>query len=115
MSNCRNHSLLPSRPDTGACLLLFGIVAISALISGPVARAADWPQWRGPNRDGISKETGWSSKWSDQGPKKLWQGSVGIGYSSFSVSGGKLYTMGNVREVDNVLCFDAETGKQLWK
>jgi outer membrane protein assembly factor BamB len=84
-------------------------------LSGPTVLAADWPQWRGPNRDGISKETGWSSKWSEQGPKKLWEGSVGIGYSSFSVGGGKLYTMGNAQEVDNVLCFDAETGKQLWK
>ena len=86
-----------------------------ALLAPPGASADDWPQWRGPNRDGISKETGWLANWPAEGPKKLWEGSVGIGYSCFSVSHGHLYTMGNVAENDNVFCFDAETGKVLWK
>src|SRR5215510_13682690 len=78
-------------------------------------QAEDWPQWRGPNRDGISKETDWLANWPASGPKKLWESGIGIGYSSFSVSKGHLYTMGNVAETDNVYCFDAETGKILWK
>jgi outer membrane protein assembly factor BamB len=78
-------------------------------------QADDWPQWRGPNRDGISKETDWLANWPSSGPKKLWDSDIGIGYSSFSVSKGHLYTMGNVAESDNVYCFDAETGKILWK
>jgi len=63
----------------------------------------------------MSKETGWLAKWPAEGPKKLWEGSVGVGYSSFSVSQGRVLTMGNVQDVDNVFGFDAETGKPLWK
>ena len=75
----------------------------------------DWPQWRGPERNGISKETGWLAKWPAEGPKKLWEVEVGKGYSSMSVSLGRIYTMGNVNDTDAVSCFDAETGKPLWK
>jgi outer membrane protein assembly factor BamB len=77
--------------------------------------ANDWPQWRGPNRDGVSQESGWLTGWPPEGPAKLWQASVGIGYSSFAVSKGHLYTMGNVAETDTVFCLDALTGKVLWK
>ena len=78
------------------------------------ARADDWPRWRGPNLNGISKETGWLQKWPADGPAKLWDGTCGIGYSSFAVAKGRLYTMGNVQEKDSVFCFDAETGKLKW-
>ena len=88
---------------------------VSTSVPTPTARGNDWAQWRGPNRDGISSETGWLSTWPAEGPKKLWEGSVGIGYSSCAVSKGQVYTMGNVAENDNVLCFDAENGKLKWK
>jgi outer membrane protein assembly factor BamB len=79
------------------------------------ARADDWPQWRGPERTGISKETGWQATWPAEGPKRLWQAPVGVGYSSMAVSRGRVYTMGNVADVDRVSCFDAESGQLLWK
>jgi outer membrane protein assembly factor BamB len=79
------------------------------------ANAGDWPQWRGPNRDGISQETGWLAAWPESGPKRLWEAPVGVGYSSMSVSRGRVFTMGNVADKDQVHCFDAETGKVLWK
>jgi outer membrane protein assembly factor BamB len=97
---------------TAACL---GLGLASFLSCAPDARADDWPQWRGPDRNGISKETGWLEAWPAEGPKKLWEANVGIGFSSFSVFKGRLYTMGNVAEQDNVLCFDAETGQLKWK
>jgi outer membrane protein assembly factor BamB len=75
----------------------------------------DWYQWRGPNRDGISSEKGWTSSWEGGSPKKLWVASVGIGYSAVSISKGKLYTMGNDKENDTVYCFDANTGASVWK
>lgn len=100
---------------TGSPALLTGFCSILMLAFLPSALADDWPQWRGPNRDGISKETGWMANWPADGPKKLWEGSVGIGYSSMSVSKGRLYTMGNVAENDIVSCFDAETGQLEWK
>src|SRR5262245_35903266 len=53
----------------------------------------EWPQWRGPRRDGASRETGLVTDWPQDGPKVLWRKPCGEGYSSFAVSGGKLYTM----------------------
>jgi outer membrane protein assembly factor BamB len=79
------------------------------------AGAADWPQWRGPNRDGISQETGWRKSWPAEGPKRLWEAKVGVGYSSYAVAGGRLFTMGNNNDVDSVYCLDAETGKLVWE
>jgi len=79
------------------------------------AGPADWPNWRGPDHNGVSKETGWKTTWPAEGPKVLWKASVGTGFSSFAVSSGKVYTMGNTDNTDMVFCFDAETGKEVWK
>lgn len=78
------------------------------------AAVGEWARWRGPNNDGISKETGWSTKWPEGGPKVLWKASVGNGYSAFSISGGRAYTMGNARKTDTVYCFNAATGEVIW-
>jgi outer membrane protein assembly factor BamB len=80
-----------------------------------VARADDWPAWRGADRTGVSKETGWNQKWPAGGLKKLWEAPGGVGLSSFAVSQGKVYTMGNVGEKDTVFCYDAESGNLVWK
>ncbi|MDD5261317.1 MAG: PQQ-like beta-propeller repeat protein [Methylacidiphilales bacterium] len=79
------------------------------------AQAADWPQWRGPNHDGISTETGWSTQWNADGPKQLFKLNVGTGCSSVAVSQGHLYTIGNTNNTDTVRCLDAATGKEIWK
>jgi outer membrane protein assembly factor BamB len=80
------------------------------------AFAADWPQWRGPHRDGISPETGLLESWPAGGPRLVWktQG-LGEGYSSFAVAGDRLYTQGQQGNQEFVLAFDTNTGKQLWK
>jgi outer membrane protein assembly factor BamB len=77
--------------------------------------ADDWPRWRGPKVNGISTEKEWSTTWPQEGPKKLWEAKVGIGYSTVSVSKGRLYTMGNTADQDSVYCLDANTGKEIWK
>ena len=77
--------------------------------------AAQWPGWRGPRRDGVSRETGWESKWPAGGPGLLWEAAVGVGYSSMAVVGGQLYTMGNIDDVDVVWCLDAASGKEVWR
>lgn len=77
--------------------------------------AADWPQWRGPDQNGISKETGWSAKWPASGPKQLWKAQVGQGYSSFAVSSGRVYTTGNEKDQETIFCLDANTGVEIWK
>jgi len=79
------------------------------------ATAADWPCWRGPEANGISRETGWLTQWPDDGPKRLWTAKVGTGFSSFAVVQGRAYTMGNSADTDTVFCFDAATGRELWK
>lgn len=77
--------------------------------------AADWPNYRGPNHDGISKETGWTTDWPADGPKVLWKAKVGMGFSSVVVAKGRAYTQGNTRDVDTIFCFDANNGTSIWK
>jgi outer membrane protein assembly factor BamB len=84
------------------------------LISMERAFAEDWPNWRGPNYDGISKETGWLASWPENGPKVLWEKAIGTGFASITVSKGKAYTMGNKEGKDYVYCFDAATGNEIW-
>src|SRR5262245_3965036 len=79
------------------------------------ACAADWPNYLGPDLNGISKETGWSTQWPANGPKPLWKAKVGMGFSSFSVVNGRVYTTGNANDSDTVFCFDANTGAEVWK
>ena len=86
------------------------------LLMVPAAAAAqEWPQWRGPNRDGVSAETGLLKEWPGGTPKLLWQhDQVGVGYSSLSVKGGRLYTQGDLQGVEHVICLNAEDGRIVW-
>jgi len=97
---------------------------LAAFLVWRSARAADWPQFRGPNHDGVSAEDGGLEKWPDHGPKVLWKANVGQGYSGIAISGGRLFTMGHrkpgaassvAEEVDQVCCLDAATGAEVWK
>ena len=79
------------------------------------AGAADWPNWRGPNHDGVSSETGWVANWPKEGPTVVWKASIGTGFSSIAVGNGRAYAMGNINDNDILYCFDAATGKEIWK
>jgi outer membrane protein assembly factor BamB len=80
------------------------------------APAADWPQWRGPDRDGISNETGLLTSWPQGGPKVVWRVSgLGVGYSSFSIVGGRMFTQGQRGKQEFVLALDVKTGNKLWE
>jgi outer membrane protein assembly factor BamB len=74
--------------------------------------AGGWPEYRGPKRDGISRETGW---FGDGEPELIWKVNVGAGFSSVSVANGRAYAMGNSNNQDTIYCFDAATGKGIWK
>ena len=95
--------------------LLLGAALLSAASFVPSVLAGDWPQWRGPARSGHSTETDWQSTWPADGPKIAWKAKIGLGYSSFVVSGGRVVTTGHANEKDTVFCFDALTGKEVWK
>jgi len=90
-------------------------------VPGADSSTGDWPQWRGPNRDGISPDTGLLTAWPKDGPKLLWEGKgAGRGYASLAITGGRIYTMGdNLSTADDkdeyASCFDTANGKQLWK
>lgn len=91
----------------------FSLCAVAILTTS--TRADDWPRWRGPDLNGISREKNWSVHWPKEGPRQLWKQSVGVGFSSVAVADGRVFTIGNARATDTVFCFDAETGKELWK
>jgi outer membrane protein assembly factor BamB len=75
----------------------------------------DWPQWRGPDRTDISKETGLLKSWPEGGPKRLWlYENGGNGYSGPAIVGGKLFTVGTRDGNEVLLVLDANTGKELW-
>ncbi|MHC4989137.1 MAG: outer membrane protein assembly factor BamB family protein, partial [Planctomycetota bacterium] len=91
------------------------IISVVMMCVSAVVFAADWPNWRGPNYDGISTETDWNPK-ALENPEITWTAEIGTGFSSVSVADGKVYTMGNVdKETDVVYCFDALTGREKWR
>ncbi len=81
-----------------------------------VLAGADWPDWRGPNRDGVSAETGLAKQWPKEGPKLLWRiASAGEGYGAPAAAGGRLYLIANEGlENEYVRAFSVEDGKLLW-
>ena len=76
---------------------------------------AEWTQWRGPNRDGISPETGFLKNWPQEGPKVLWHIPFGDGYSGISIAQGKVYTMFAEGNDEFVVCLDASNGEEVWR
>src|SRR5437660_2944867 len=91
-------------------VLAAGLLALSA-------RADDWPQFRGPNRDGVSRETGLLKDWPADGPRLLWTvDTLGLGYSGPAVVGDRLYLSATRGDEEFLLGFDI-TGpapRELW-
>ncbi|HEY5912810.1 MAG TPA: PQQ-binding-like beta-propeller repeat protein [Verrucomicrobiae bacterium] len=92
-----------------------GVVVGSVLTLVCLASANDWPQWRGPERDGISTETGLLKTWPADGPSLAWKATgLGLGYSGVAVSAGKIYTLGDLKDANYLFVCDEQSGKQLW-
>ena len=90
--------------------LAFLVIWASATVFG-----ADWPQWRGPNRDGISTETGLLTSWPAGGPHMEWRATgLGEGYSTVAVAGGRVFTQGQSGNQEFVIALDAKTGSRVW-
>jgi len=73
-----------------------------------------WPTWLGPQHNGITHESGWSVDWPTTGLPVVWQRQIGIGFSSMSIVGNQLYTMGHVDGIEHVYCLNAVTGELIW-
>ncbi|MGI6457740.1 MAG: PQQ-binding-like beta-propeller repeat protein [bacterium] len=114
---------LQKSPKPGAVSVWFGTLGVwmflilsSSYFSVPALHASeDWYQYHGPQRDRISTESDWNAEWGAEGPPVKWRAQVGIGFSSIAVRDGKVFTMGNTNDEDTVWCFDADTGKVIWK
>lgn len=111
--------------------LRFGLIPIAGMFLYG-ATADDWPQWLGPQRDGVWRETGIIEKFPEGGPKQLWRAPLGSGYSGPSVSNGKVFVMDRIVPAETpkpkspfdmsqipgnerVLCFKEADGQLLWK
>ena len=88
-------------------------IAVVALIL-VLPLAADWPQWRGTNRDGVTRDFAAPSIWPAT-LKESWKVTVGEGHSSPVTSEGRIYVLARQGEEEVVLCLEAATGKQLWR
>ncbi len=92
------------------CLLVFCLLSLTL----PVF-AADWPQWRGPRRDDVSREKGLLTTWPKGGPQLLWTfEDAGIGYSGPAIVGDRLYTLGGDGDKEHVFALDLTTRKKVW-
>jgi outer membrane protein assembly factor BamB len=88
-----------------------GMLSVSALL----ARAEEWPEWRGPRNDGIVQGEKIADAWPEGGPEKRWEAEVGIGFSSPVAVNGKVFLFAMEGGKDTAYAFDAETGAPLWK
>ena len=96
------------------CRSLQTFAAGVAILTSTCA-AADWPQWRGPDRSDVSKETGLLKSWPEGGPKRVWLfEKAGLGYSGPAIVAGKLYTLGASEGSEELIAVRADTGKELW-
>jgi outer membrane protein assembly factor BamB len=101
----------------------FALVITALLLIGwnfnsgnpPASAPDDWPQWRGPNRDGISSETGLLKSWPKEGPKILWRVPSGEGYAGIVIAKGRGYTMAGQSGSEFIICFDPTNGKEIWR
>jgi outer membrane protein assembly factor BamB len=92
------------------------VCILAALIATLPVVAADWPQWRGPDRNGKSAETGLLQEWPEGGPPLAWKASgIGGGYSTVSVADGRIFTMGDLDDGQYVFALRQDGGELLWK
>jgi outer membrane protein assembly factor BamB len=91
------------------------VVVLFSLPIGAVGASGDWPQWRGPNRDGHSPDVGLLKQWPAGGPTLVWKASgLGAGYTSVSVVGDRLFAMGEKGDANFAIALNRADGKTLW-
>src|SRR5437016_483574 len=111
--NCQQSTTaITHRSRCALFVLLVAIIGIGARLG---AGEFDWPQWRGPNRDGASAETGLAQEWPADGPPLAWKSSgLGQGFSSVAIRDGRTFTMGDHDEQECIVALDDRTGAILW-
>ena len=100
---------------TGLAPRLAGATLLVVLTTAALAAPGDWPEFRGPSRDGASMETGLLQDLPPGGPPLVWKATgLGIGYSTVSVVGNRIYTIGEDSEASSVVALNAADGKKVW-
>jgi hypothetical protein len=95
--------------QTCLCVALLGVYNLASAASG------DWPQWRGPNHDNISTETGLLKEWPEGGPKLVWEvKDLGHGFGSVSTFGERLFTSGDKDGASFIEARNPADGKAIW-
>ena len=95
--------------------VLLAAASVSSQAAEVKSPSADWPQFRGPNRDDLSSDKGLLKEWPKDGPPQVWKATgIGSGFSSVAIAGDKVFTMGNKDGSCHVYALDRETGKNLW-
>jgi outer membrane protein assembly factor BamB len=90
--------------------------ALTLALAPALLTAADWPQWRGPNRDGVAPDAKLPARWPAEPPAPKWKAAIGDGYSGPVVAAGRVFILGrDDKGNERCLCLDADTGKELWK
>ena len=93
--------------------LAVGVMSLA--LAATTATAADWHQFRGPDRLGKTEVRGLLTSWDEGQPREVWRKAIGSGYSAVSVVGDRLYTMAADGDDEVVLCLDAASGEVVWK
>ncbi len=88
---------------------------LTLMLAASFVAAADWPQWRGPHRDGLSADTGLLREWPKGGPPLAWEvKGLGKGFSSVAVAAGRIYTLGDRQNGQYLIALNEADGKELW-
>src|SRR5262245_35462496 len=91
------------------------LVCLAFITLSSVAAEPDWPSWRGPKRDNLSPDTDLLKEWPKDGPPVLWKATgVGSGYSSMTIAGNRIFTVGNKNRLSYLVCLDRKDGKPQW-
>ncbi|APZ93876.1 PQQ-binding-like beta-propeller repeat protein [Fuerstiella marisgermanici] len=91
------------------------LISLAVILASAAAQSADWPQFLGPNRNGISSETNLIDAFPDTGPKILWRSSLGVGMANVAVVNGKVFTLYQDDSSQYAVALDEETGDQVWR
>lgn len=94
----------------------FAALLLALSLSASVEATSDWPQWRGERRDGKSTETGLLQEWPESGPPLAWESAgLGAGFSSLSIGGGRVFTLGDLDDGQYVFAMSESSGERLWQ
>ena len=98
------------------CRACVAFVAVVLLLQTGAIDAGDWPQWRGPNRDNVSTETGLLTEWAEGGPPRRWTvNGIGDGVPGISIADGRIFTMGYIGDSEFAFALRESTGELIWR